>query len=293
MNDVNITIDDIKKCKSFKDAVLLICEKNYTNARTNQEVIDYCNSIGFDFVKHLEEINKHYCLFCGALLDKNKKFCNNSCAAKYNNRGRKYSDETKNKISKSIKRFRSSNKQLKSFIKGNEGSLINNKNSIIKENKICVVCGKEFYSKHKNVTHCSKKCVGNDLSIKQNLRNKQLKLIEEGKHAGWQSRNIISYPEKFWMSVLDNNGISYIREDFSTKKYFLDFLIEKNGQKIDLEIDGKQHKYRVEHDITRDKYLTDLGYIVYRVEWNCINNDKGKEMMKEKIDNFLSFYENI
>lgn len=70
------------------------------------------------------------------------------------------------------------------------------------------------------------------------------------------------------MNVLDNNNISYTREDFSTKKYFLDFLIEKNGKKIDLEIDGKQHKYedRKDHDKERDEYLTGLGYIVYRVE---------------------------
>lgn len=70
------------------------------------------------------------------------------------------------------------------------------------------------------------------------------------------------------MSVLDNNNISYIREDFSTKKYFLDFLIEKDGTKIDLEIDGKQHRYedRKQHDVERDQFLIDLGYTVYRIE---------------------------
>jgi very-short-patch-repair endonuclease len=65
---------------------------------------------------------------------------------------------------------------------------------------------------------------------------------------------------------LDDHNITYVREDFSTKKYFLDFLIEKNGKKIDLEIDGKQHKDRKDHDKERDEYLTDLGYIVYRID---------------------------
>lgn len=67
---------------------------------------------------------------------------------------------------------------------------------------------------------------------------------------------------------MNDNDISFIREDFSTKKYFLDFLIEKNGKKIDLEIDGKQHEYedRKAHDILRDQYLTDLGFIVYRIK---------------------------
>lgn len=119
--------------------------------------------------------------------------------------------------------------------------------------------------------------------------------INNGTFSGWQSRNITSYPEQFWISVLDNNNISYVREDFTTKKYFLDFLIEKNGKKLDLEIDGKQHKYedRKEHDLERDEYLKSLGYIVYRIEWNSINNQKGKDLMKEKINNFLEFYNNL
>ena len=104
---------------------------------------------------------------------------------------------------------------------------------------------------------------------------------------------MISYPERFWMEVLDNNNIRYIKEDFSTKKYFLDFLIFKNDKKIDLEIDGKQHNYRVEHDKKRDEYLTNLGYIVYRVKWNNINTIEGKSLMKDKISSFLFFYENI
>lgn len=65
---------------------------------------------------------------------------------------------------------------------------------------------------------------------------------------------------------MDDYNITYVREDFSTKKYFLDFLIEKNGKKIDLEIDGKQHKDRKDHDKERDEYLTNLGYIIYRID---------------------------
>ena len=117
--------------------------------------------------------------------------------------------------------------------------------------------------------------------------------IENGTFSGWKTRGKRSYPENFWENVLNNNSISFIPEDFSTKKYFLDFLIEKNGKKIDLEIDGKQHKDRQEHDRERDKYLDDKGFIVYRVKWNSVNNDTGKQKMKEKIDAFLRFYEEI
>lgn len=66
----------------------------------------------------------------------------------------------------------------------------------------------------------------------------------QGIRKGWKSRTIISFPEKFWRMVLDNNNISYIVNfpvsrkslgDNSSKSYFLDFKISNN---IDLEIDG-------------------------------------------------------
>ena len=64
------------------------------------------------------------------------------------------------------------------------------------------------------------------------------------------------------------------------------------SKKIDLEIDGRQHKYkeRKESDKKRDIFLTSKNWIVYRVEWNEINTNKGKELMKQKIDDFLKFY---
>ena len=121
-------------------------------------------------------------------------------------------------------------------------------------------------------------------------------LIKEGKFKGWQSRNITSYPEKFWKEVLDNNDIKYefnfpIKQDNNLYNYFLDFYININNRKIDLEIDGKQHKYtnRQESDIKRDIYIKSKGIEVYRIEWNEINSDKGKLLMKEKINKFLEY----
>ena len=77
--------------------------------------------------------------------------------------------------------------------------------------------------------------------------------------------------------------------------YSIDFALVKNGKKIDLEIDGRQHKYkeRKESDKKRDIFLTSKNWIVYRVEWNEINTDRGKELMKEKINDFLKFYESL
>ena len=53
------------------------------------------------------------------------------------------------------------------------------------------------------------------------------------------------------MKVLDNLNIKYIRE-YHFAKYFLDFKIEVGNIILDLEIDGHQHIYRVEHDKERD-----------------------------------------
>ena len=96
-----------------------------------------------------------------------------------------------------------------------------------------------------------------------------------------------------------NNKIAYEHDKpvriNNKHHYFLDFYIERNGKFIDLEIDGKQHQYkdRKESDIQRDKFLKDNGYLVYRINWNEINSENGKQIMKSKITKFLDFYNNI
>ena len=177
-------------------------------------------------------------------------------------------------------------------------------------------CGKKIRAKYKKDVYCYEcaklrglknlllyddngKQISSD-NRREASRKVQQKLLAEGRHKGWQSRNIISYPEQFWMEVLKNNNIDYSFNHVVNKKthlglddnsnYFLDFLINGN---IDLEIDGKQHKYedRAESDRIRDEILTKNNFIVYRVEWNEINSETGKQHMKEKIDKFLEFYE--
>ena len=75
--------------------------------------------------------------------------------------------------------------------------------------------------------------------------------------------------------------------------YFIDFAIEH--KKIALEIDGKQHKYpeRKAMDIKKDSYLKEQGWIVYRIPWISLNTEKGKRLMKEQINTFLSYYQTL
>ena len=256
------------------------------------------------FIKVNEErrSNRNYgnCIYCGSPLNRSgKKFCNNSCAAKFHNQERKkqgYTTRGKTKIVQCSGCGKDIEVSIHTahdrYICEECGGFKISKSHIKTHKCICVVCGKEFYSYRKHSTHCSSKCSNNDPATKEKLRQKQYKLIEEGKHQGWQCRNIRSYPEKFWKDVLDNNGIVYQQEVYIKEyQYFLDFLIETPRGKIDLEIDGSQHnkqdaKYK---DKIRDERLTNMGYIIYRIPWNEINTGFGKELMKKKIDDFLKF----
>lgn len=296
-----MTIEELKECKSYADAIRLIFNKDYTNGKIQEKARQWCkDNFDFDLEQHIQDYKnrKTYCLNCGKELTGEdrlrKKFCCSSCAATYNNkqRGSKTEDEKK-KISESLLKRNAKEKgiELEEYL-----SISRRKDGKhLKYKCICVTCGSEFWAKSKDAKHCSHKCSNADPEVKQKMRDKVKERIQNGTFSGWQSRNITSYPEQFWINVLNEHNISYIREDFSTKKYFIDFLIEKNKYKIDLEIDGKQHKYedRMKHDKERDEYLTNAGFTVYRIDWNEINSEKGKEIMKQKINAFLEWYNNL
>lgn len=55
----------------------------------------------------------------------------------------------------------------------------------------------------------------------------------------------------------------------------------------------KKYPDRLESDKIRDNFITKNNIIVYRIEWNEINSEKGKLLMEEKINKFLDFYKNI
>lgn len=129
---------------------------------------------------------------------------------------------------------------------------------------------------------------------KQKCREAQLQKVRDGTHKGWQSRNITSFAENFFINVLAKElpDASYIREKHFGK-YFLDFFFEEKA--LDLEIDGKQHLYkeRAESDKHRDEYLKNNNITVYRIPWNEINSNDGKNKMKEKIVAFIEFYNHL
>lgn len=291
-------MESFKDCKSYAEMGKLL-GYNYYNGRVKKEIINFCEINNLNPELIIEQNNKkpNKCLFCGKELEgKNrftKKFCNSSCAASYNNQGRKHSEETKEKIQNTLqKKYKDGQLKLHIFAKKTK-ELINHYIKKTKTRK-CVICGNEFIVErikngaYSRTTTCSKEC---QFILKSNNGKKVAEqLINEGRHQGWKSRNIISYPESFWMNVLNNNNIEY-KHNFLLGKYFLDFYIEIQGRLIDLEIDGKQHKYEDRHasDILRDKFIKSQNIEVYRIEWNSINTDEGKLLMRQKIEDFINF----
>ena len=204
------------------------------------------------------------------------KFCSRTCS-----NSRSHSKETKEKIGKSV--------SISSYERGRT-----------KTKKICLDCNKEISHDNKS-GYCSKCIKGRSLSkeTKEKLSEAAKKNVREGKHQGWKTRNISSYPEIFFKKVMENNGLKYKFNHPVSKKslgvdncssYFLDFYFEE--LKLYLEIDGKQHNYkdRAESDEERDKLLKKNGYIVYRIKWKSINSEEGKAYIKSEIDKFLDFY---
>lgn len=255
---------------------------------------------------------QHTCEKCGKIMTEkygSGRFCSKSCANSH-----VYTEETKHKMSQSLKNKVSHNKGTKAYTNGMHvlyllpsSDIPEGYTQVVKENPLecdcllnrtCIICGQTFTpqilqsGKVSQSKTCSEEC-------RHKLRSDNGKkvaqaVIAEGRHKGWQSRNIISYAEQFWKKVLDNNAIVYEREKIVTTDsthYFLDFVINGN---IDLEIDGKQHTYedRQQHDQLRDRELSELGYIIYRIPW--INPTKeNDEKVKQQINDLLSFLSNL
>jgi very-short-patch-repair endonuclease/endogenous inhibitor of DNA gyrase (YacG/DUF329 family) len=223
-------------------------------------------------------------------------FCSRACA---NSRG-KYDEDKKKKISEGVKnsgKFKQGQEKKKKLIREKKLPVGKDKNGnpfFFGEGEkrygsyICKKCGKEFndpkHSNRKEIGLCPECYPTTDL-----LRDIQLKRIADGTHTGWNARTLEpSFPEKYWIGVLENNSLHYEREK-KIGKYFCDFYFE--DKKLDLEIDGKQHDYedRKLRDIEKEKFLKEQGISTYRIRWNYVGNENGKLLMKQKIDDFLEY----
>ncbi len=272
-----------------------IIKNSFSIGDASNRIFGYCNrSSKNKIIKILEENSLDINLFKGKNKNRKYEIIIKKCPV-CNREFQNFSGGGKEKTTCSIK---CSNSYKPKRIKGSEKPRKSSKIKLKKFN--CVICRFDFekFTSRNLIKTCSNEC-------RNKLHRKiQNKLIEDGFHKGWKSRNIESYPERFFKKVLTGMKINYIfnmpvsKKDLgieSSSFYFLDFFINKNGVKIDLEIDGKQHKIseRLSSDVERDRLLSSNSYLVYRIEWNPINNEKGKEMMKNKISEFVEWYNSI
>lgn len=242
---------------------------------------------------------------------KSHHFCSRSCANSHI-----HTPESRAKVSASLKKYHYHGLEQKYHVKREYRDQYGCRPHPCELRKTtCLCCKREIWVKTTAETTCyvchkmhpeirqyllytreGKKVISEETRSK--LRVKALERVKAGIHKGWISRNITSYPEKFWKLVLDNNGIDY-SFNFPIKKrdlgfsdtacYFIDF---KLGENIDLEIDGGQHLIadRKKHDKERDAALKAHGWIVYRISWNEINTEEGRRKMKRKINKFFKWY---
>ena len=239
--------------------------------RTKSIICTMCSKKNDSIKQWIDE--KHTCERCGKVMTEkygSGRFCCRRCANSHD-----VTDSHKEKTSESLIVYHKNN-PLKTSSRTKSINIA-----------VCPICGKEF---EQNTGHKKQTC-GNKQCVNALLSKKQKEAYNEGRNFGWMRRNNLSYAEKFWKTVLDNNGIQY-EHDYAVKcentHYLLDFKI---GNNIDLEIDGKQHKYkdRAEHDIERDKRLNEQGFLVYRIPFV---NPKNSSDVKKQIDDFLIWYKN-
>lgn len=115
-----------------------------------------------------------YCLQCGKELTKfQKKFCSSSCSAKYNNKGRKLSEETKQKISETLKKSENNNDKY----------------------QFCLVCGKEL--KNWQTKFCSQNC------FQKYIFNKRVENWKQNPES-FNSKEISSVIKRFLMDKYEN-----------------------------------------------------------------------------------------
>lgn len=155
----------------------------------------------------------------------------------------------------------------------------------------CRFCGKEWKTTKPGLSLHEKSCAYNENRVpgqglgkkmSEEFRKKRSENMLE-RHlngtaftfADLRRRTEPSYPEKWLIKVIENNGIdnNYIRE-YRFHTFSLDFCWPEKKKVI--EMDGRLHdisSYQKDCDKRKDALLKDEGYKLLRIKWKeCINN---------------------
>jgi very-short-patch-repair endonuclease len=127
---------------------------------------------------------------------------------------------------------------------------------------------------------------------KNKIRKARINFLKKksGKTAWERKANgELSYLEEWFLNNVINEYELYKKYDiineYFISPYFIDFAFTNIN--VAVELDGKCHfdkgSKRLEHDIKKDEYLNSLGWTVFRIKYDEINEDIIKEFM-----NFIS-----
>lgn len=106
---------------------------------------------------------------------------------------------------------------------------------------------------------------------------------------GWAKRTKEpSYPEKYFISLFENEKITGWERELKVGKWFIDFAFK--DKMIALEIDGKQHELpeRKASDVEKDAFLKLQNWEVIRIKWFNPVSEKNKNLLYPQIEDLKS-----
>lgn len=223
------------------------------------------------------------CLNCGSeIFNKRNIFCCRSCSASYNNKKRKLTENTKKKISNSIKQKLLNGEKIGCC----KINLDKNQNKI---KKICIGCGKEFFTyKSQNHIFCSLKCKNENWkrlakTIAPNSGGYR-KGSGTGKKGWFKGYWCDSSYELAWVIYHIDHNITFERNyqkfeyEYQNKKYFYipDFIKEKTFYEIKGYLDAKsKEKHKQFNGDLQILFKKDMIHI-----FNYVENKYGKDFIK-------------
>lgn len=160
--------------------------------------------------------------------------------------------------------------------------------------RTCTVCSNIFSvdDKQRRKKICSDVC-----RTIHNFANAKLAAAtrkERGIKSVWKVRTVKpSYAEQYFITLFEKRKFPKWQREVPFGKWFADFAFPT--LKLVVEVDGKQHREAARHqnDLEKDKFIAQLGWTVFRIEWSNPTSLRGKERLYPQLDKLIEFIEFI
>jgi very-short-patch-repair endonuclease/predicted nucleic acid-binding Zn ribbon protein len=222
----------------------------------NHKFLTFCSCIVCKRQISVQSLNSHFlthfkphrgnCIICGHEVSINsKRFCSQSCAAKYSNSKK---DFTKIKTGPSKKPKADKVERRKRKIYETKERIRYTKVSR------CVICEKYFASDRAKV--CSDKCKRTLLS--ELMKNKIANGFNPQKNRGRHKKSYLETSFESWLKQSYPNIVYATEYPFrrpdQNKTYFADFYFPNIN--LIIELDGSQHEKSKSYDLDRDNFIS-------------------------------------